>query len=121
MRRSPLSMTPVPGETMLEHRGYRGLAGPDGRAVIADAIAITERAAARVFGEDVHIVVPDPALAGESGLTPKELLRSGGAPMGDLKPSDRGYDHSHMNADYGRAMLDRLAPVFAEMLDSVTG
>ncbi|QLC22730.1 hypothetical protein HFP51_11400 [Parasphingopyxis sp. CP4] len=113
-----LIVTPRPGETLIERPAYSRYTQDDGMAVIGEAGSMTEEVAYEIFGGDVRLVLPDPALSASSGLTRRDMMRSGGEEWDGLEPHDDGYDHVHMNAGYARHMLDCFAPVFAELLAS---
>jgi hypothetical protein len=111
-----LIFTPVPGETYLEKSHYVDLSESEAAQCVALARQLTEEAALEVVGDKARVILPDESLLSAKGLTQRHLLRSGGKRMGDLEPHDPGYDHTHMNGEYGRHMLNRFAPVFAEMM-----
>lgn len=113
--------TPVPGETLLEKSQYEHFERSEVARRIALARELTEEAAIEVLADRVKVILPDEALLAENGLTQRHLLRNGGKVQDGLKPHEPGYDHAHMNRQYGRHMLDRFAPVFDEMIAELSG
>lgn len=113
-----LIMAPVPGETLVENRWYKHIAWPDAARIVALARTLTEEAIHELCGERVQTLFPDEALLTEQGLTARRYLRGKGGEYKGKLPHDEGFDHIHMNGDYGRHVLEQAGMILSALQET---